>query len=410
MRAVAAVLVAAGQSRRMEGADKMLLPLGGKSVLERSVRALSACPEIDVIVIVAQADKCEETLARFAAYHRDIRVVAGGDSRGASVWAGLCALKSEADMVLIHDAARPFVTAEILRDTLACAREKGSGVAGVMVKDTIKVADGQGRVTATPERSALWQVQTPQTFRFTLIYRAYERALARLHMATDDAMLLEEMGEPVYMVQSSYDNIKITTKEDIAVGEAILRAHGESVAPAMRVGQGYDAHRFTPGRALVIGGVTIPHEQGLLGHSDADVLLHAVMDALLGAAALGDIGVHFPDSDGRYRGAESLQLLEQVGGLLRGAGYQAVNVHGTVIAEAPKMRPHIAQMEEKIARVLRIGVQQVSVSATTTEGMGFTGCGEGIAASAVARISATHPHPRFKKRQIKPLRPLNCLW
>lgn len=383
---VCAVIVAAGRSSRM-GGDKLMLDLVGKPALRRCLEAFEACPVIDRICLVTAPDRMED----FSGLHKRwgisklAAVVAGGETRGRSVYNGLMALPSECEIVAIQDGARPFTTAGIITRSVDSARLRGSGVAAIRSRDTIKVADASGLVSATPERSSMWMVQTPQTFQYHLILRAYENAMEAGAEMTDDAAVAELAGESVWLVEGSPENIKLTTPEDILHGTAIIRGR-EGSNQTMRIGEGYDVHCLVEGRKLILGGVEIPHSLGLLGHSDADVLIHAVMDALLGAAALGDIGKHFPDSDSTYKGISSLRLLEHIAGLLREHGYSTGNVDATVAAQRPKLAPHIPKMRENIARCLEIPVDCVNVKATTTEGLGFEGREEGISARAVAVI------------------------
>lgn len=371
LKSATAILVAAGASRRM-GFDKLSYRLpGGRTVLETSLLAFESHPAIGQIVLVAggNLDACRELAARCA---KPCTVVHGGATRADSVRAGLAA--AEGSLVAIHDAARPFVSAAVITRTLEKAVATGAAAPAVPVKDTIKVARG-GIVQATPDRSTLFAVQTPQCFDREQYLRALELVQGdRASALTDDCSLFELAGFPVQLVEGDYANIKITTKEDLK---------GES---RMRIGHGYDVHRLVEGRRLILGGVAIPWEKGLLGHSDADVLLHAISDALLGAAAMGDIGGHFPDTDPRYEGADSLELLRQVGLLLGQAGYTVGNIDATILCQAPKLAPHIPVMRRNIAGALGISPDSVSVKATTEEKLGFTGAGQGIAAHAVALI------------------------
>lgn len=368
---VTAIVVAAGASRRM-GFDKLSHRLpDGRTVLEASVQAFDAHSEVSQIILVAGKNKaaCEALAARC---RTAAQVVSGGETRADSVRAGLRA--ATGTLVAIHDAARPFVSEQVISRTLAAAEECGAAAPAVPVKDTIKLAE-DGMVQMTPDRSHLFAVQTPQCFAREKYLQALEQvAKDRASLVTDDCSLFELAGFPVRLTEGDYENIKITTADDLK---------GES---RMRIGHGYDVHRLVEGRRLILGGVDIPYEKGLLGHSDADVLLHAISDALLGAAALGDIGKHFPDNDPQYEGADSLVLLHKVGELLHGAGYAVGNIDATILCQAPKLLPHIPAMRENIASALEIAVDAVSVKATTEEKLGFTGSGEGIAAHAVALI------------------------
>ncbi len=375
-KTVAAILVAAGASRRM-GFDKLSYPLAGGTVLETSVRAFDAHPMIDELVVVA-GENMEPARAVCAACAKPARAVSGGATRMQSVCAGLAA--ASAVYVAIHDAARPFVSPRVISAAIEAAYETGAAAPAVPVKDTVKRAR-DGMVEETPPRGALFAVQTPQCFHAA----AYRELLSRgvPEDVTDDCSVFERAGLPVRLTPGDYANLKITTRED-------LPAPGKE-GDAMRVGHGYDVHRLTSGRALVLGGVTIPYERGLLGHSDADVLTHAVMDALLGAAALGDIGALFPDTDPAYAGADSVGLLRRVRAVLAQNGWTASNVDVTVLCQAPKLAPHIPAMRENLAAALGIPARDVSVKATTEEGLGFTGRGEGIAAHCVCLLRRGGP-------------------
>ena len=371
-RTVTAILVAAGASRRM-GFDKLSHRLpDGRTVLETSLAAFEHHPAVDQLVLVAggNLEQCRALAARCG---KPAAVVQGGASRADSVRAGVLAARGQ--LVAIHDAARPFVSQAVITRALEAAAQTGAAAPAVPVKDTVKIAAPDGRVQATPDRSTLFAVQTPQCFDRARYLQAMERVRGpQASAVTDDCSLFELAGFAVQLVEGDYANAKITTIEDLK---------GES---KMRIGHGYDVHRLVEGRKLILGGVDIPYEKGLLGHSDADVLLHAVSDALLGAAALGDIGGHFPDTDPRYKGADSLELLRQVGLLLKQAGYTVGNIDATILCQAPKLAPHIPAMRQNIARVLDLPADAVSVKATTEEKLGFTGAGQGIAAHAVALI------------------------
>lgn len=372
--AVTAIVVAAGASRRM-GFDKLSYRLpDGRTVLETSCAALTAHPAITQLVLVCGGNRaaCE---AIAAACPKPCAVVQGGATRADSVRNGLAAATGE--LVAIHDAARPFVSENVITAALTAAAETGAAAPAVPVKDTVKVADPSGRVLDTPDRATLYAVQTPQCFRRAL----YTQALAavtgeKARLVTDDCSLFELAGLPVRLTEGDYANYKITTKEDLQKEKT------------MRIGHGYDVHRLVEDRKLIMGGVEIPYEKGLLGHSDADVLLHAVMDAVLGAAALGDIGGMFPDSDERWRGADSLLLLAQVTARLAENGWAIGNVDATVLAQAPKLAPYVPEMRRRLAEAMGIDAAQVSVKATTEEHLGFTGAGEGMACHAVALLTA----------------------
>ncbi|MBE6757233.1 MAG: 2-C-methyl-D-erythritol 2,4-cyclodiphosphate synthase [Ruminococcaceae bacterium] len=382
-RFVSAIVPAAGSATRM-GGEKQRLLLKGRPVLAHTLTVLQNTLVIDEIVVVARAADLEE----FSAYKERFKltklksVVLGGDSRQQSVSNGLAAISSEATMVAVHDGARPLVTAEEIERIVAAAEEHGAATAATPVKDTLKIAGEDGTVAATPDRSTLWAVQTPQVFWCDRYRDALKKAAVDGRDFTDDCQLFEYSGYAVHLVQTGYQNIKITTPEDMAVAHGLLGG-GEM---EMRIGHGYDVHRLAEGRALILGGVTVPYEKGLLGHSDADVLTHAVMDALLGAAGLHDIGCWFPDTDERFRGADSIKLLEHVIALLAERGFTVGNVDATVLAQAPKLLPYIDTMRENLARACGVKTSAVNVKATTEEKMGFTGAGDGMAAHAVCII------------------------
>ena len=369
---VTAIIVAAGASRRM-GFDKLSYRLpDGRTVLETSCALFAAHPAVDELVLVAGGNRpqCE---AIAAACPKPCTVVQGGATRADSVRSGLAAAKGK--LVAIHDAARPFASAEIITAALQAAAESGAAAPAVPVKDTIKVADQDGKVVATPDRATLYAVQTPQCFDRALYLQALEAVSGeKASLVTDDCSLFELAGLPVTLTAGDYANLKITTKEDLQKEKT------------MRIGHGYDVHRLVEDRKLILGGVEVPYEKGLLGHSDADVLLHAVMDAVLGAAALGDIGQHFPDTDPAYKGADSLALTREVAKIIAAHGYKVGNIDATILCQRPKLAPHIPAMRRNIADAFGLPLDAVSVKATTEEHLGFTGEGLGIAAHAVALI------------------------
>ncbi len=369
-KTVAAIVVAAGSSTRM-GFDKLAYEFAGRSVLEHSLQAFAGHPAVDELVVVVGKDTA--AAQRFMkTCPKPVRLVKGGATRDASVRGGLAAVT--ADYVAIHDAARPFVSAAVITAALEAALECGAAAPAVPVKDTVKTAR-DGLVTGTPPRETLFAVQTPQCFDTQL----YRRALAATGSAgvTDDCSVLERAGLPVRLTPGDYANLKITTREDLPAGQE---------GTTMRIGHGYDVHKLVAGRKLILGGVEIPYEKGLLGHSDADVLTHAVMDALLGAAAKGDIGKLFPDTDPAYAGADSIALLREVGRVLEQAGYAVENIDATLLCQRPKLAPHIGAMRANLAAALGLPAEAVSVKATTEEGLGFTGAGEGIAAHSVCLL------------------------
>ena len=383
----AVIIAAAGSSSRMgTGVDKQFVILAGKPVLWHTINVFKQLPQIHQILVTVSPGNAERVAALLQQTLADIpwQIVPGGAERQDSVRNALQLVSPSVELVLVHDGARPFVEPECVLKSMQAAAETGAAVVAVPVKDTIKLADAAGGVKQTLDRSSLWQVQTPQTFRRELLLKAHEQAAAAGVVATDDAALVEWAGGSVSLVRGSYFNFKVTTPEDLVLAEAV--AAERSGRQMQRVGFGYDVHQFVAGRPLMLGGVEVPHDRGLEGHSDADVLLHAISDALLGAAGLGDIGKHFPDTDPRYKGISSLLLLREVCRKLKEAGYTAQNLDAVIAAQEPKLAPYIARMNETIAAALDIPVSQVNVKATTTEHLGFVGRKEGIAAQAVVMI------------------------
>ncbi|HIV48100.1 MAG TPA: 2-C-methyl-D-erythritol 2,4-cyclodiphosphate synthase [Candidatus Acutalibacter stercorigallinarum] len=380
-----AVLLAAGNSTRMGGSrSKVLEELGGRPALCRSLEVLDRCPLIGEICLVCREQDRGDMLPLTSGLATPVRVVSGGAQRQDSVEQGVKALTGPWEYVAIHDGARPLVTEEVLAAVCRDAMAYGAATAAVPSKDTCKLADEAGFVAATPARDRLWAVQTPQAFSLALYREALGKARAAGQSYTDDCQLIEAAGGKVKLTMGDYRNIKLTTPEDLLAARAYLG--GEGGKKTVRIGYGYDVHRLVEGRKLILAGVEVPFEKGLLGHSDADVIAHAVADALLGAAALGDIGHLFPDTDPRYAGADSLKLLGEVCRLLREKGFSIGNIDATLLAQRPKIAPHISRMRENLAAACGIAVDQVSVKATTEERLGFTGREEGMAASAVCLL------------------------
>ena len=380
------MVAAAGNSTRM-GCAKQHILLDGQPVLLRTLLALQAVDAIDEILLITREQDAEHfaALAKEHGVTKLNRVVHGGDTRQHSVANGLAALPPEATLVGIHDGARPLVTPEVVEAVIDEAKRCGGAAVAVKVKDTLKQTDADGFITATPDRSSLWRVQTPQVFAREPFCAAMAAAIKDGRDFTDDCQLMEQAGHPVRLVAGLDTNLKLTTPEDVRLAEALL--HGDTKEEhTMRIGHGYDVHRLVEGRPLILGGVNVPFDKGLLGHSDADVLTHAVMDALLGAAALGDIGGLFPDTDTAYKGADSIKLLEEVTRRVRKAGYTLGNIDATVLAQQPKLKPHIPAMRARIAAACGVDEDCVNLKATTEEGLGFTGAMEGVAAHAVCLL------------------------
>lgn len=371
---VFALISAAGAGRRMGAAvPKQFLPMGGKTILQQTADRFLKSEVIDGVVIVCSRDCMEFCEKLFSAEiaEKKVFLAPGGIERQDSVAGGIARLREigaeSGDIVLIHDGVRPYVSADLIERVAETAADKGAVIPAFTPKETIR-----HRREGTLDRNELYAVQTPQGFPLFLIEKALERASAEGFYGTDDAGLVERLGQAVTVIPGESANIKITTPEDLPVEN--------------RIGTGFDVHRLTEDRKLILGGVEIPFEKGLLGHSDADVLVHALMDALLGAAAMGDIGKLFPDNDEAYAGISSMKLLARVGEVLAEAGYRLSNADVTVICQKPKLAPYIDTMRQNIAKVLGVDLQRISIKATTTEKLGFTGRGEGIAAEAVCLL------------------------
>lgn len=387
----AAIVVAAGRGVRM-GASvaKAFLPVLGQPMVLRTVLAVERARTVrDVVVVVGEQDvgRAQEVLSA-GGCRKVSAVVAGGPERQDSVLSGL-QRAAGAEVVAVHDGARPLVSPAIVDSVVRAAYEVGAASAGIPMRETVKHVDG-GEATSTADRGRLWIARTPQAFHTALLKDAHQRARAEGVRVSDDAALVERLGRRVRMVEDSPANLKITLPEDLAMAEALLTFRNGSVH---RAGVGVDAHRFVPGRRLVIGGVEIPSPLGLAGHSDADVLTHAVMDAVLGAAGLGDIGRHFSPDDPAYKDADSLTLLRQVASMVAAAGWRMANVDAMVLAEAPRLAPFIEEMRRRLADGLGIDASCVSVKATTMEGLGPVGRGEGIVAHAVAMLTSVNREP-----------------
>jgi len=389
LTATSAIIPASGRGRRLDRPyNKAFLPLAGKPMVVRTLNVFQNCAAIDEIILVVSRDEVDQAsqLVREHGISKVAAVTPGGEVRQDSVRNGLSQVSPDSEIVAIHDAARPLVTEEIIVASIEAARAHGAAIAAVPVVDTIKTSLDGRYVSGTLDRSSLYAVQTPQTFERGLIEAAYERAAADRFVGTDDASLVERLGKPVAIVEGSYENIKVTTPPDVGTAEAVLAARGESREPATRIGHGYDVHRFAPGRRLFLGGIEFPGEEGLLGHSDADVLIHAVMDALLGASGAPDIGRLFPDTDPSYKDIRSTELLARTAGRIAELGWRIVNVDVTLIAERPRIAKRVPEMQAVIAESLRISPAQVGIKASTAEGLGFVGEGLGIECHAVALL------------------------
>jgi 2-C-methyl-D-erythritol 4-phosphate cytidylyltransferase / 2-C-methyl-D-erythritol 2,4-cyclodiphosphate synthase len=387
---VGLLVVAAGRGVRL-GADrpKQYLSCAGRPLVVHTLEALAASfPFSAVTVVIGPGDRAlyDQSVAHLTAKAADALgpPAIGGATRQQSVRSGLEALAAaDPDIVLIHDAARPFPSVAIVERAIEAAERYGAAAPGTPMSDTVKQVDVDGRVLATPPRSALRAVQTPQAFRFPLILAAHRRAAtAGVGDLTDDVAVAEWAGAPAYVFEGDPANVKVTTMQDLESAEARLTGNLSET----RVGQGFDVHAFAPGDHLWLCGVRIAHSAALSGHSDADVGLHALADALYGALAEGDIGQHFPPSDPRWKGTASKVFLAHAAELVRARGGVVVHLDVTLICEAPKIGPHRDAMRARVAEIAGLDIGRVAVKATTTERLGFAGRGEGIACLAAATV------------------------
>jgi 2-C-methyl-D-erythritol 4-phosphate cytidylyltransferase/2-C-methyl-D-erythritol 2,4-cyclodiphosphate synthase len=393
----AAIVAAGGRGQRFGvSRPKQLLEVAGRTVLERSVTALLAHPAVDQVVVALPPDILADPPAYLRVAAKPLLLVSGGERRQDSVSNAFAAVDDTIDAILVHDAVRPFASGDLITRTIVAALESGAAVAAVASRDTVKQvggAEGGGQyVVQTLPRERIFLAQTPQAFTRRVLRDAL--ALAEQGQdATDEATLAERAGHPVRIVEGEMSNIKITVPEDMAIAEALARGGGDLepqvVDPGWRIGTGYDLHRLVPGRPLILGGVTIPFDRGLHGHSDADAVCHAITDAVLGAAGAGDIGRHFPDTDPQYHGVSSLDLLQRAVAMARRRGYTIVNVDVVIIAQRPKLAGYVDAMCARLARAIGVGADRVSVKGKTNEGVDATGLGEAIAAHAVALLLRT---------------------
>lgn len=373
MRACGIIVAAGAGSRLNADKNKVLLPLLGQPMFMYAVLALHPfCGRLVLVVKEEEQAAFEGALAPYAL--PNVMFAHGGKERRHSVENAL-SLAAGFDLVMIHDAARPLPSREMIQRTLDAALVSGAAVPALPIADSLRLVDEQGFSKAVP-RERLFAVQTPQVFSRPLIVKAYQASAVA---TTDDASLVEQLGHKVELVQGDMKNIKITLKEDLAMAERLILS-------GIRIGTGFDTHRLVPGRDLTLCGVNVPHTLGLLGHSDADVALHALTDALLGACALGDIGAHFPDNKAEYKGISSLHLLREAVRLMAQAGFVPWQCDLTILAQKPKLAPYISSMREQVALALSLPFDRVSIKATTTEGLGFEGREEGISAQAVAQV------------------------
>lgn len=383
---VAAIIAAGGAGTRLgTSRPKQFLDLGdGRMMLARSVAAFARCALVDEIVVALPPGEAADT-AGDPPPGKPLAYVTGGARRQDSVGNALARVSDAADIVVIHDAARPFVSVELIERTVRAAATHGAAIAAIPVTDTVKQAEDADRrvIRATLPRDTIFLAQTPQAFRRDLLVEAM--AAARDVPVTDEAALVERAGVPVHLVEGDPANVKVTTADDLARARARVQA-ADARPAAVRIGTGYDLHRLVAGRPLVLAGVRVPFDRGLQGHSDADIACHAVTDAILGAAGVGDIGRLYPDTDPRWKDADSVGLLAAAAAVVREAGYAIVNVDVTVIAERPKLVPYLDAMRANLAGALGIEPGAVSIKGKTNEGVGDVGRGEAMACHAVALV------------------------
>jgi 2-C-methyl-D-erythritol 4-phosphate cytidylyltransferase/2-C-methyl-D-erythritol 2,4-cyclodiphosphate synthase len=387
MTRVVAIVVAGGAGMRMGGnVPKQFLLLGGRPIVDRTISTLAASPQIDGILLALPPHFPGDVKASYRGRPKVLQVVDGGAERQDSVRIALAAVPGEAEVILVHDAVRPFVSRDLLARCVELAREHGAVVPVIPVRETVKEWDRKGKTLSTVDRSLLYRAQTPQAFRAGILREAYEKAGAAGHRGTDDASLVEAAGYPVTPIPGEEANIKITIPEELRMAEGLLREEAD-----FRVGLGGDAHRLVEGRELWLGGVKVEHGKGLLGHSDGDVLLHAIADALYGAMGDRDIGHHFPPDREETRGIPGRKILEHARGRMEELGYTLVGLDAVVVCEEPRIAPIAQALRASIAEILSVPAERVSLKGKTTEGMGFEGRREGISAWAVALLAGFRP-------------------
>jgi 2-C-methyl-D-erythritol 4-phosphate cytidylyltransferase/2-C-methyl-D-erythritol 2,4-cyclodiphosphate synthase len=382
---VTAIIAAGGRGARVGGAQpKQFLSLGGRPILQRSVEAFVASDRIAEVIVALPRELAASVPDYLRGGRKPVEIVEGGERRQDSVAYAFARVPKDADVVVIHDAARPLVTSELIGRTVDAAIQFGAAIAALPATDTVKRSNADRFVIDTIPRHEIFLAQTPQAFRIDVLRDALAQAGAS--DATDEAMLAERAGHRVHLVDGDPRNLKITTADDLATAERLIGGGGTAGVPPLRIGNGYDLHRLAGGRRLILGGVAIPFDKGLEGHSDADVVCHAVTDAILGAAALGDIGRYFPDTDAAWKDADSLALLARVAGIVANAGFVVGNIDVVVIAQRPKLVPYIDAMRANLAGVLNVGIDSVSIKGKTNEGVDSMGSGESIAVHAVALL------------------------
>jgi 2-C-methyl-D-erythritol 4-phosphate cytidylyltransferase/2-C-methyl-D-erythritol 2,4-cyclodiphosphate synthase len=383
---VTAIIAAGGRGARLGGAlPKQFLALGGRPILQRSVDAFVASDRIADLIVALPRELARSVPDYLRSGRKPVEIVEGGERRQDSVAKAFARVSSRSDVVVIHDAARPLVTPDLISRTVDAAARFGAAIAALPATDTVKRSNADRVIVDTIPRGEIFLAQTPQAFRIDVLRAALAQA-REVGDATDEAMLAERAGHAVHLVDGDPRNLKITTAEDLATAERLLGLSAPGALQALRIGIGYDLHRLVTGRRLLLGGVTIPFDKGLDGHSDADVVCHAVTDAILGAAAAGDIGRHFPDTDAAWKDADSLVLLARAARMVADAGFAIGNVDLVIIAQRPKLVPHIDAMRANLARAMNTAVENVSIKGKTNEGVDSTGAGDSIAVHAVALL------------------------
>jgi 2-C-methyl-D-erythritol 4-phosphate cytidylyltransferase/2-C-methyl-D-erythritol 2,4-cyclodiphosphate synthase len=396
---VAAVIAAGGTGARMGAArPKQFLPLAGRPIMLRAIDCILSVQNLLEVVIALPSEHLAEAGPLLAQLQSQtpLTCIEGGKTRQASVARAVASLPLDAELILVHDAVRPLCPPDLVHRTLRAAWETGAAVPGISATDTIKRVSRRGRILATPPREELYAIQTPQCFRADILRSALEQAAEAGFVGTDESSVVRWAGHPVAVVEGEPANIKITRPLDALMAELLVSGGSSLAASAvaaareakMRIGHGVDYHRLVEGRKLILGGIEIPFEKGLEGHSDADALTHAICDALLGAAGLGDIGRHFPDDAACNRNRCSLEFLREVGAKIQDAGWTVDNVDATLLAQQPRLAPYMPAMKANIARCLELGGDAINIKATTTEGMNAEGRGEGISAQAVVLLRA----------------------
>jgi 2-C-methyl-D-erythritol 4-phosphate cytidylyltransferase/2-C-methyl-D-erythritol 2,4-cyclodiphosphate synthase len=376
------------------GIPKQFLEIAGKPILLHTVESISSVEEVDRIFISLPPEhipQAEEILRRHPV-QQEVHCVAGGPNRQESVRCGVSHVVPDPDVIMVHDAVRPLCDRDLILRVLNAAWKKGAAIPGLPATETIQRVSRTGRVLLTPPREELYAIQTPQAFHAGILRSALEKACREGFLGTDESSVVRWAGHSVVVVPGSPDNIKITRPLDLEIAGILLSKKGRKDLAGMgdskfRIGHGIDYHRLIEGRKLILGGVEIPFEKGLEGHSDADALSHAICDALLGAAALGDIGQHFPDTDPSNRGRSSLEFLRLVREKVEAAGWLIRNVDATLLVQRPRIAPYSRMMKQNIAESLGLDLTEVSIKATTTEGLNAEGRGEGISAQAIALLS-----------------------